>query len=316
MKKNLVIGSIIKYRWEEIEPFFESFAQSGFENCECVMFVAHMSEYTLNKIKSFGVKLLPIPPKYDGKCIIDYRWDLYTDFLRDKQKDYDMIFTADVRDLFFQSDMFKFYQRHKKFLGVALEDVTLSEPCNKWWFVRRFGEADHEPIKNERVICMGTLWGTSEEFFNFSETMSENLKSDKYNYYEISDQPTANWFVYHEKLFNDILVTSTNQDGPVMTIGLSERENIKLDSNDNVLNGKGEIAAVVHQYDRKPDIVIKVVDKYCPNMNRYYYNALIRKKPGLFWRFMRYYYRVRKIGLFKALYITIRKRLPGGENFG
>lgn len=47
-----------------------------------------------------------------------------------------------------------------------------------------------------------------------------------------------------------------------MTIGLTNNSNIKLDYEDNVLNGKGEIAAVVHQYDRKPFIESKIKNKF------------------------------------------------------
>ena len=39
-----------------------------------------------------------------------------------------------------------------------------------------------------------------------------------------------------------------------MTVGLSNK-NYSYDSEDNILNLKGDIAAVIHQYDRKPKIV-------------------------------------------------------------
>ena len=314
MKKNLLIGSITNYLWEDVAPFFKSFERAGFENCDCVMFVANMSDKTIEKIKSCGVIVQKIPEKFQGQCIIDYRWELYIDFLRDKREDYAMIFTADVRDTIFQADVFKFYRGNKKFLGLALEDGILSEPCNKSWLIRRYGEETYESIKNKRIICTGTVWGTFEEFFNFAEAMTENLKSNKYNYFNVSDQATGNWLIYHENLFADIIITSENKNGQVMTIGISARENIKLDSNDNILNGRGEIAAVAHQYDRHRDIFIKVINKFCPEY-KIYYDAVIFNSPGFIWRVVRYFYRIRKIGLFKALYITIRKRLPGGEKF-
>ena len=47
-----------------------------------------------------------------------------------------------------------------------------------------------------------------------------------------------------------------------MTIGLTKRENINLDSDNNILNMKGDIAAVIHQYDRKADITDIVKKKY------------------------------------------------------
>ena len=51
-----------------------------------------------------------------------------------------------------------------------------------------------------------------------------------------------------------------------MTIGLTKRKNILLDSKDNILNFNGKIAAVIHQYDRKGDIVKIIKKKYCPEL--------------------------------------------------
>ena len=70
---------------------------------------------------------------------------------------------------------------------------------------------------------------------------------------------------YYDKLFSDLLVKSDNF-GPVMTIGLTKRQNIVLDQQNNILNFAGEIASVIHQYDRKRDIVEKVIKKYCPEI--------------------------------------------------
>ena len=69
----------------------------------------------------------------------------------------------------------------------------------------------------------------------------------------------------YEKLFSDYLLKSDNY-GPVMTIGKTKPHNIIFDSDENILNFSGEIAAVIHQYDRKIDIVQKVIKKYCPEL--------------------------------------------------
>ena len=55
-------------------------------------------------------------------------------------------------------------------------------------------------------------------------------------------------------MWNDCVIFSENRDGPVMTIAITNRAFINLDSNNNILNVNGEIASVVYQYDRKDDI--------------------------------------------------------------
>ena len=68
-------------------------------------------------------------------------------------------------------------------------------------------------------------------------------------------------------MFEGHMVFSENRDGPVMTIAITNRAFINLDSDNNILNFNGEIAAVVHQYDRKEDLVEIANEKYYPELN-------------------------------------------------
>ena len=127
LKKNLLIGAVRNYNWDIIEPFFKSFKQARFENCECVIFVEEMTTFTINKIKSYGVIVYEIPDKYRNVTIINCRWKIYDDFLNDHGDKYKLVFTADLRDSFFQRDVFKLYENKRSFLGVAIEDDILSQ---------------------------------------------------------------------------------------------------------------------------------------------------------------------------------------------
>ena len=316
MKKNLLIGSITGYLWQDVAPFFKSFERAGFENCDCVMFVANMSDKTIEKIKSCGVIVQKIPDKFKGISIINFRWKIYADFLQENPDKYNLVFTADVRDVFFQSDVFRFYENNKNFLGIAIEDNFLSEKTNKSWLVNAYGEEAYKTIAHERILCAGTVWGTVDNFCNFSLAMWEKLSSVCLLRKNVIDQAVGNWLIYHDKMFYNSLIKSDNQDGKVMTIGFTARENIKLDSNDNILNGKGEIAAVIHQYDRHNDIVIKVINKFCPEYKFYYgYDIVMFGHPSFIWRVVRFCYRVRKLGIFKALCVAVKTRLPSREKF-
>ena len=68
------------------------------------------------------------------------------------------------------------------------------------------------------------------------------------------DQGGANYLLYIKKLFNDCLIIKDNHYF-VMTIGMTDKSNVNLDKDDNILNFDGQIAAVVHQYDRKHKII-------------------------------------------------------------
>jgi hypothetical protein len=152
-------------------------------------------------------------------------------------------------------------------LGVAIEDGNLSSSLNSKWIINAYGERLHETIKNERIVCIGTLWGTLDKFMEFSNIMWDILGKNWALTHFVVEQGVANYLIYHEKLFNNCLVKSNNENGRIMTIAITNRKNIFLDHQNNILNGKGQIAALVHQYDRKKDIV-----------------EIIRKKHGILYR--------------------------------
>ena len=264
MKKNLLIGTFKKYKWKVVAPFFESYNKSNFTNCDCVMFVDRVSKNTLNKLKSLGVIVLPIPNKYNRYRIISYRWKLYEEYINNNIDKYNLIFTTDIRDTFFQQDVFKFYDSSKSFLGFSIEEGDLREETNKGWIIDAFGEDIYKTMENERIICGGAVWGTPDKFIELSQLLWSVLKTERSIKVDIIDQSVVNYYIHHEKKFNDCLIKSYNNNGTVMTIGIGE--NYKLDNEDNILNYKGEIASVIHQYDRHPDIVKKVMNKFCPEI--------------------------------------------------
>ena len=142
----------------------------------------------------------------------------------------------------------------------------MDEKKNKKWIIDFAGTEKHKNIQNEKIICFGTIWGTLDKLLEFSKIFWENLKSNTNS----TDQGIGNYLLYYEKILEECLIKSDNF-GPVMTIGLTDRKNLILDKDNNLLNFKGEIAAVVHQYDRKPDIMLKINEKFV-------YCYIIRKK--------------------------------------
>ena len=172
-----------------------------------------------------------------------------------------LVLHCDVGDTFFQSDVFKYYKDYDPFLGVAIEDETLKENYNKKWIIDYVGIKKYKKIQNERIICAGQIWGNVDKFLEFSIMLWKRIKSCP----KTTDQGIADYMFYYEKIFKDCLVKSDNF-GPIMTIGLTKPKNIEFDSQNNILNFRGEIASVIHQYDRKPYIIRMVTKKFCPEI--------------------------------------------------
>lgn len=309
MPRNLLIGAITNYGWGEVAPFFNSYMQAGFENCDCVMFTGNMTDETNDRIRRCGVDVRPIPERFSGGCVNDFRWELYKDYLKPRVNEYGIVFTDDVRDTIFQRDVFSCCGGKEAFLGVALEEEYLTEKINKDWLVKRYGDDIYSRFKNERIICTGTVWGTPREFLCFASAMSEHINSTQYPYFRVCDQATGNWLIYHEKLFSeDIIVKSDNYDGYVMTIGFIPPENIKINSSGLILNGKGEIVPVVHQHDRNPATVKSVLKRYSYGMS-FSDRFKLRHDKDFIGRVMCFIDRVKKKGLAVSLIEAVKRRI-------
>ena len=258
-KRNLILGVIVKFSWIKIAPFFKSLIRANYQNCDIIMFVNWVSPIVIKYLESFGIIVYKIPNEYKDKKIDRFRWKLYTSFLKEKKDKYNLVMSLDIRDTIIQDNIFKFYENHKPFLGFSIEDLNLNQKDNKEWIVNSFGIELHKTIMMERIICAGTIWGTANIFFEFANKLLETLLA----YPKATDQCIVNYLIYHEHYLKDFLVRSDDY-GLVMTIGFTLRENIILDSQKNILNFNGQIAPIVHQYDRFPDILKIIVNKYSP----------------------------------------------------
>lgn len=268
-KKNVIIGLIKGYTWSIVKPFFISLITANIKNCDLVMFVEKIPEETLNKIKLCGAIIKEMPMKELGfQDLVKYRWKIFGDFIKENKDKYGLVFIADVRDVIFQKDIFQFYDNTKSFIGFTFEDITLRNQVNKNW-VKYFckNNKEYNTIADERVICGGTIIASVDKFIEFIDILWEAIA----NLTNFFDQGAINYLIHYKKILNDSIIFSDN-NGPIMTICVTKRNKIILDNDDNVLNFQGKIAAIVHQYDRKPDIIRKMNRKYSDDILNKYYN--------------------------------------------
>ena len=277
-KKNLLIIAITNYDWEKIAVFFNSYVKAKFENTDFVAFVNNINKATIDRLKSYGAIIIPFPEELKNVHIFTSRWAAISYFLTQNLDKYHLVFTSDTRDAFFQKDVFKYYEKiDKPFLGLAYENGFLTqEPSNRNWIIRAFGQDYFKTLKNERIICIGTLWGTADKVLQFSNKIFEILNNTP----KSVDQPVANYMIYHLKLFQDCSIISKNDDGPIMTIGITNRAFINLDSDQNFINYKGDVVAYVHQYDRHKDLTKIVNDKYYTKVNEFIDPKPIQFEPS------------------------------------
>jgi hypothetical protein len=271
----LIVGVIKNYKWEVVAPFFTTFKKVGFDNCDCVIFVENITQETINKIKNFDVRVIKIKGIIEAN-IINYRYKLYEDFLKNNPDKYNLVLAIDIRDSIFQKDIFKYYENNKSFLVLAIEDDYLNHPINKMWIIEAFGNNIYKIIENERIVCSGTILGSANKFLEFSSMIWKIANTNNYSRHNWNDQAIVNYLVYYKLFLNDCIIKNHNKDGLILTLATATPKSFFIDYESNILNGKGEIASVIHQYNRHQKIALRVIYKFCPG---YLYSVVIRDNP-------------------------------------
>lgn len=282
IKKNLIIGAIGNLSWKKLKPFFYSLYKANFQQYECVMFVINVSNHTIYKLKSIGVKIFQFPKKYYGMKINNVRYKLYEEYLRDKLDKYNIVLHVDVRDTFFQREFFQIYNKKGPFIGFALEDENITEKVNGEWMMNQYGLKIYEEIKYEKAICSGTIWGTVDKFYDLVQNIWEEIIIKSPYNKSIHDQTATNYIIYHKKMFKDFIITTDNYKGDILSLGEAQNRSLYYDFEDNVLDYSGKIkVAVVHQYDRIPELIKKVQKKFSSEKDdNFKLNSVIEYNPN------------------------------------
>ena len=149
-----------------------------------------------------------------------------------------------------------------------------------WRSQHQYGEEMYEELKNKTIICSGTIWGTVDKFYELSKYIWAEIKSKSPYDINIHDQTADNYLIYHKKMFNDCIISSDIYSGPVMTVAILEGKGKEflLDSENNILNFNGQVAAVIHQYDRFPKLAKIVRKKYFDIPSKIVIHELIENK--------------------------------------
>ena len=82
-------------------------------------------------------------------------------------------------------------------MGVSIEDGTLNEDFNKKWIIDFVGDKIYNMIKKERIICIGSIWGTIDKFLDFSIYFWNKLKKNPTSIEQgIANYPTRIYLLF------------------------------------------------------------------------------------------------------------------------
>ncbi|WHX98455.1 hypothetical protein [Neobacillus sp. DY30] len=252
-KKDLILTTMVKYEWETVKPFFKSLERTGFSG-EVVIFFNQVDKNTRRAIKMLNIYVTLIPFSQKGLesifYIADYRYYLFNNFLKKYGYRYNNVLLSDVRDVIFQIDPFKANWKSDS-ITVAKEAKLLKE--NLWntrWVLSKFGNYIYNQLQNEPIICAGTTYGPTNQILHYFNQMIHYLF---YTDYVLNTDQAVHTYIVHTGKINPVTF-SDNHHGPIMTLELENESDIKINENKQILLKNGDIAPIVHQFDRYPHL--------------------------------------------------------------
>ena len=299
MKKNLILGTGTGYQFDDIKPFLNSLKQIDFEGSVTLLVSDLIDDKTKIELLQKGVELvyvdhrfLSFSRKYANSRLwkIHYlphklmlgllgkgekrlkwlsryvkffhlisgsRYCFYYDYLLKNKDEYDKVLLTDIRDVVFQADPFAGITG-STVLNFYCEENTIADSFyTAYWVKHAFGKKALEQIKSEISICSGTTIGTIKEILNYLEQMIVAQASITPRLTGLGgfDQGVHNYLIYN-KNFPEATITP-NIEGEVATLG--NATNIILNDEHQLVNKRHELIPVVHQYDRLPDLKLKVL---------------------------------------------------------
>ncbi|TBR36504.1 MULTISPECIES: hypothetical protein [Dyella] len=165
------------------------------------------------------------------------------------------VLLSDVRDVVFQDDPFHGVGEGLH-LGMETPSLTLAtEPFDRDWLLDAYGPAMLDRIGDRQVSCSGVTLGDMASMTTYirqilRETLDLPFRKMKTRIYDQA---------FHNKLLHCGELATAHLCQPLVsriaTLGCMKPEDFVLTGDGQLLNRDGNVAPIVHQYDRHPVLV-------------------------------------------------------------
>jgi hypothetical protein len=272
--KNLIIGGFTNYNYNQLKPWVESICEV-MPDAHKVMCVGNASLETRAILANKGFELVDMPNANIPVHVLRF-FSIY-EYLRTNWKKFNLVVTTDVKDVYFQTDPFKWLDYHNigvkdmhQIVAGSESMLYKDEPWGNDNLMQCYGEHIHNIFKNNEIYNVGTLGGSAE----YIKDLVFNIFSNATNRpIPIVDQAVYNVLIQTQP-YKDITLFTPQSAGWAVQAGttvdpskidmfrpfLTESEPIFEDG--VVKTSKGKPFCIVHQYDRVPEWKKFVMNKY------------------------------------------------------
>jgi tetratricopeptide (TPR) repeat protein len=254
--RNLVMGLAAGYCRAQVEPFVCSLRRSGYAG-DIVLFVTKPDEDLKALFRQYRVTCEPwkgVSPPFD---MMLGRFFHYYEFLAQLDaagQSYDFVLISDVRDVFFQRDPFLPEPQGEVLAFLEDKSQTLGTcPYNSAWIRAVAGDSELAKLANERIACAGTTLGSWTGIIEYLIVM--RIFALEYSVardlVQGVDQGMHNLLV-RRNLLRDCRTVENGER--VFTLHYVPKDELHITSRNEVACNNGQLPAVIHQYDRHPQL--------------------------------------------------------------
>jgi len=272
--QNLIIGGFTNYDYNQLKPWVESICEV-MPDAHRVMCVGNASDETKRILANKGFELVDMPKANIPVHVLRF-FSIY-EYLRLNWKKFNLVITTDVKDVYFQTDPFKWLDYH----NIGVKDMHQlvagsegmlykDEPWGNDNLMQCYGEHVHNIFKHNEIYNVGTLGGSAEYIKDLVFNIFTNATNRPI---PIVDQAVYNVLIQTQP-YKDITLFAPQSAGWAVQAGttvdpskidmfrpfLTESEPLFEDG--VVKTSKGKPFCIVHQYDRVPEWKKFVMNKY------------------------------------------------------
>jgi hypothetical protein len=261
--RNLILGAATGYELIALLPFIRSLRR--FSDCRAMLVVDN--ETVARQLSEFGIDTVVAVPAAGYTPHVNFsRNAVIHHTLAGLEGLIDWVFLLDTRDVVFQSDPFAvlpeadiaFFQEKEGYtFGVA--------PRNRSWLINTIGEKWLPVLERHDVLCGGTILAKRAAALSLCKLklLVGGMIPDGRHAKAGVDQITTN-IVARLGLIPHSTVIPYDQQ--VATVSKANLDFLIPAADDLFLNRTGKLPAVIHQYDRVPEIKAAINQRYAPSV--------------------------------------------------
>lgn len=270
--KNVLIGTALNYDVSKIKNFVLSFRKYNQEDDIILIYHPEHNHLIQDFCDQHNIMLANFDEYKNAPIhVVASRFLKMLELVQ--RTNYDRYFISDVRDVMFQSNPFENLPEGE-FIYNFTEDPGISidrEEHHIKMINRVFGPDTLNFLKDRKIICSGTIIGSKNKMLWWLDMFCQYLsqiqqKNPSVCFEMLLDQVIANHMYYFQDNGENI---ELKPNGDIVgTIGLcithpDHEGDFKLSCGTFYLNGK--VPAVIHQYDRSPEMFNEISEIYNVN---------------------------------------------------